>query len=203
MDAVVLDAAGRPVTGLTRDDFSVSEEGRPREIVSFEAVDLGSEAAPPPSAEAAVVATNAPVRRGGRGFALLLDDLRISRPESEAVRQAAAAFVEKAARDGDEVTIGTTSGRAWWSARLPEGGDDLLAVLRRIDGSYVDPALSQHLTEYEAFWIDTREQGTPVPAKVSALNEPASIKQRVVKRWVSLQRCGQLDRDSTLNCVAR
>ena len=37
VDAVVLDKKHRPVPGLTRDDFVVTEDGRPVEIVSFEA----------------------------------------------------------------------------------------------------------------------------------------------------------------------
>ena len=40
VDVVVADAQGNPVTGLTRDDFAVSEEKRPQEIKSFEAVSL-------------------------------------------------------------------------------------------------------------------------------------------------------------------
>ena len=38
LDVVVLDEDGRPVTGLSRDDFVVEEEGRPQAIGSFEAV---------------------------------------------------------------------------------------------------------------------------------------------------------------------
>jgi len=39
VDVVVSDAAGRPVTTLTRDDFEVYEDGKPQEIRSFEPVD--------------------------------------------------------------------------------------------------------------------------------------------------------------------
>ena len=37
VDAVVLNALGRPVRDLTQDDFTVTEDGHPQEIVRFEA----------------------------------------------------------------------------------------------------------------------------------------------------------------------
>jgi VWFA-related protein len=202
VDAVVVDGAGRPVTGLTRDDFVVSDEGRPREILTFEEIGPAAEA-PPPSAEAAVVASSTPPPRPGRGFALVVDDLALSPPEAAPVRRAAAAFIEGSLRNGDQVTLATTSGRAWWSARIPDGRRDLLAVLARVDGRAGEATLLRHMTEYEAFWIDTRERATPIPGRISGLDDPASLKQRVVKRWIDLQLCGLPDRDSALDCASR
>src|SRR5438045_3364360 len=56
VDAVVVDARGRPVEGLTRDDFVLTEDGRPQEIVNFEAWTSEVERAPSPLSD--VVATN-------------------------------------------------------------------------------------------------------------------------------------------------
>ncbi|HZM48879.1 MAG TPA: hypothetical protein VFE68_00215, partial [Vicinamibacteria bacterium] len=36
VDAVVVDATGQSVDGLTRDDFAVEEDGRPQDIVNFQ-----------------------------------------------------------------------------------------------------------------------------------------------------------------------
>ena len=41
VDAVVQDGKGRPVRGLTADDFTLLEDGKPQTIASFEAFDLG------------------------------------------------------------------------------------------------------------------------------------------------------------------
>ena len=41
-DVVVLDKDGRPVRGLTREDFTLLEDGRPQTIVAFEARELTS-----------------------------------------------------------------------------------------------------------------------------------------------------------------
>ncbi|HET9315687.1 MAG TPA: VWA domain-containing protein, partial [Vicinamibacteria bacterium] len=137
VDALVLDGHGRPVTGLTRDDFRVFEDGQPREIVSFEAYDRGGtpggdekeETVPPP------IATNASgTELRGRAFALLLDDLFTPPQESGAVRKGAEKFLRQSVGPGDEVTIATTSGNAYWTAGLPEGLEDLLAVAARFKG---------------------------------------------------------------------
>lgn len=205
VDAVVLDSAGKPVGGLGRNDFTVSEDGQPRDIVSFEAFSLEPEAAtggqPTP---APAVASNAPAAgRTGRAFALLVDDVRMPRSLTGATRSAVRHFIEQSLVDGDEVTLGTTSGKAWWSAHIPEGREDLLAVLGRIEGNYVDPKTRENMTEYEAFWIDTYEQGQQ-PSRAGNLNEqldnPASYLSRVVRRFMSLELCGNPERADTGGC---
>lgn len=133
IDAVVLDRDGRPVSGLTREDFHVSEDGTPREIVSFEAYERGATATE--EAPAAAVATNERnTELRGRAFALLLDDVFTPLQGSAEVREAAERFLRTAVGPGDEVTISTTSGNAYWSAGLPDGLDDLLAVAARFKG---------------------------------------------------------------------
>jgi VWFA-related protein len=135
VDAVVVDAKGQPVTGLTREEFRVFEDGQPQEIVSFEAYERGEPGAADEEVRPPAVATN---ERGtelrGRAFALLLDDVFTPLQGSEEVRQAAARFLRTSVGPGDEVTISTTSGNAYWSAGLPEGLDDLLAVAARFRG---------------------------------------------------------------------
>jgi VWFA-related protein len=206
VDAVVLDDAGRPVEGLTRDDFTVTEDGEPRDIASFEAFALKPEARAPEEAAAPAVVTNAPTTEWtGRAFALLIDDLRIPRQLAEATRKAAAAFIERSLVAGDELTLGTTSGKAWWSARVPEGRDDLLAVLDRVDGSYVDPRSHENMTEYEAFWIDTYEQGASLSGRGSTteqLDNPASYLQRVIRRFMENGLCGDVGTDNPGGCDA-
>ena len=134
VDAVVVDKDGRPVTGLTRDEFRVLEDGKPQEIVSFEPYERG-EPGGEDEVEPTAIATN---ERGtelrGRAFALLLDDVFTPLQGSAEVRQAVESFLRNSVGPGDEVTIATTSGNAYWSAGLPEGLEDLLAVAARFKG---------------------------------------------------------------------
>jgi VWFA-related protein len=154
VDAVVLDAEGRPVPGLVRDDFSISEDGRPQEIASFEAFALEAGAALEPSP----VASNEPgLRPSGRAFGLLLDDLAMAPPLAELARSSALRFVERSLREGDEVVLATTSAELFWSTRIPEGREDLAAVLSRVKGHGSDAPGIDAITEYEAFRIANYE----------------------------------------------
>ncbi len=184
VDVVVVDDKGVPFSGLTRDDFVIEEDGRPQPIVSFEAVIAEAPEPQTGPARPAVVATNEVERtRGGRAFALVLDDLSMDLGAAVSVRRAVTEFLQRSVRDGDEVTIATTGGDAWWSARIPEGRDDLLAVAARLRGRSVNERTApDYMSDYEAFWID--ERGDLGAQDVVA---------RVVKRWTDAKVCFERD----------
>jgi VWFA-related protein len=218
VDAVVLDRDGNPVAGLSRDDFVVTEDGRPQEIVGFEAFGGGGKL---PSTGGITVEAEAPFapRAAGRTFAIVIDDLRLVPSRADAARKAATLFLDRSLQDGDEVTLGTTSGNAFWSARFPEGREDLHAVLARLRGLYEEPTSLDRMSDYEAYWIDTHESGpphhapTPAPA-AQALNQPGfasseesqgaeagdmtgfSLRERVKKRWKDQNLCSATSCDS-------
>ncbi len=118
VDAVAVDASGQPVSGLGKDDFVVEEDGQKQEIVSFEAVtavsDAGAKVEPP------AIATNAE-RKAGRGFAIVVDDLRLPGEQSQDVRQAVERFVDASLGPGDTVVLATTSGEASLDRSAPRG----------------------------------------------------------------------------------
>ena len=83
VDVSVLDSDRKPVRGLTADDFTILEDGRPRPIVAFTAVDLPT--SPPPPTEwirdvPADAVTNV-MPPEGRLVVILLD--RTIRPPSQ------------------------------------------------------------------------------------------------------------------------
>jgi VWFA-related protein len=184
VDVVVVDKNGQPVPGLTQDDFVVEEDGRPQTIVSFEAV--RREATPPERAPAAaVVATNAVAKdeRPGRAFAIVIDDLGLELSDLVETRRAMAAFLERSVQGGDDVTLATTSGNAWWSARIPEGRGDLQAVVARLRVRTTNASnASDYISDYEAFWIENRGDFAAAP-----------IRGRVIKRWTDNNVCFERD----------
>jgi VWFA-related protein len=151
VDAVVVDGKGHPVADLVQGDFIVTEDGQPQPIASFETIGLqgvskaggvpgtvGDAALSPASesvAEPASVASNqrSPVA-SGRAFTILLDDVWIPVLERPRVIKNVGAFLNRSLRDGDEVTLANTTGDMRWCARLPEGREDLIAVLARLRG---------------------------------------------------------------------
>jgi VWFA-related protein len=183
VDAVVLDGHGQPVPGLTKDDFVVKEDGRPQDVVSFQAFDVGPAREEPEAVAPGVVTRNEPgPRDAGRGFAIVVDDLGLAPERTTVVQDAVKQFLERSVRDGDLVTLATTSGNAWWSARVPEGREDLLAVLARAHGRFSEASVLDYMSDYEAFWIADHES--------SGLSySPSSITARVVARWEATGVC--------------
>ena len=221
VDVVVVDAAGRPVPGLTRDDFVVKEDGRAQEIASFEPFVLEPPDAP---AEPPAVATNepAPGRSTGRAFSLLVDDVRIAPERTEVARAAIQSFLERSVRDGDLVTLRTSSGDVSWTARVPEGTEDLVAVASRTKGRDIPAQSVDRMSEYEAFQIANREdspsmaaEGIAAPggAQGRAPAQPTAeagvpgtglgaTRERVKARWLSALLCIPSNCDSLVRARA-
>ena len=161
VDAVVLDERGSAVTGLSRDDFLLTEDGTPQALVTFEAI----EALPPvpgeavPRASASSVATNvAPVgQTPPRTFAFVFDDLGLTGPQGARARAAVAEFVRT--QSLDQILLVTTSGRERWAARTAEERADLLAVLDRLRGLVVPDISAERMTDAEAYRIHVERDG--------------------------------------------
>jgi VWFA-related protein len=200
LDVVVVDSNGQAVAGLARDDFVLEEDGRPQEIVNFEAVSLPPETEPR-TPEVSAVATSAAMRRPGRAFALVADDLRLPGEQSLQIRRTIVRFIDRSLGPGDAVILATTSGEVWWSARLPEGREDLLAAVERVKGRFVDPSTRERMTEYEAYWITHREAGSqPDTGLAEGLRNPTSVLQRVALRLWDANLCGSKEHKSYEAC---
>ena len=52
------------------------------------------------------------------------------------------------------MTLVASAGGAWWTARMPEGRDALIAILKRLDGRYVPDPSPDRITEFEAMRIE-------------------------------------------------
>ena len=129
---------------------------------------------------ATVLASNeAGPARAGRAFSFVLDDLGMTQGDTVSARRGVSTFLERSVREGDEVTLVTTSGNAWWSARLPEGREDLLAVLARLKGRGSEPSMSfDSMSDYEAFWIHNHDNAAG-----------GDVLARVTDRWIQAQLC--------------
>ncbi len=156
VDVVVLDRKGQPVKGLTRGDFTILEEGRPKEIASFDTIDrtVGSET-PLPKVLPVVSTNTVPSKAAaqGRTFVILFDDMSLTAANAIGAKKAVAAFLDKGAVEGDRVTLFTTSGTAWWTTEMMGGKEDLLAILKRLDGRHVMETATERISDYEAVQI--------------------------------------------------
>jgi VWFA-related protein len=113
VDANVVDSAGKFVDGLTKDDFTVFEDGKPQTVSVFSVVDIpveprSSRVGNVRSVAPADAASNAPFN--GRIFALVLDEQQTGFPATHRVTSAAEEFVTKYVGANDLVAVVSTGG---------------------------------------------------------------------------------------------
>ena len=153
VDVVVTDKKGVPLPGLGRGDFVVTEDDQPQSIVSFEEVTVPAtaSAAPPPRPRVSMNTTHEV--RTGRSFIVVFDDIHLTPFQAQRAKGAVAEFLKKGAREGDRVTLVATGGSAWWTARLEAGRDQLLDMVKRLDGRLIPDMSPERVTDYEAMRI--------------------------------------------------
>ena len=114
LDVSVVDRRGRPLSGLTPEQFTVFEDGRPVEITYFEAVDARSGVTT--GEDSAVVVGEPPPRR----VLLLVDAGRMDIGSLMRARQATARYLRDAAGEGDWVRLVNLSTGRVWDGRIPD-----------------------------------------------------------------------------------
>lgn len=116
VSVVVRDDKGRAVGNLTKDDFRLTDDGKPQAIARFSIersdapVVVEKQATPAPQAPGATPARPEPVI-ATRFVAYLFDDIHLKFEDIAFVRDAAAHQVTSSLQPADRVAIYTTSGR--------------------------------------------------------------------------------------------
>ncbi len=153
VDLVVADKKGNPVAGITRDDLIVEEDDLPQSIATFEAIELPLEPSPvsPPPPRISVN-TSLEAQRG-RTFVVVFDDMHITTYRAREAKAAVASFLENGVREGDSVTLISTSGGTWWTSRMNAGRDGLVDAVRAFDGRYIPDTSVERMSDWEAMRI--------------------------------------------------
>jgi VWFA-related protein len=155
VDVVVTGEGGGPVPGLRAEDFSVSEDGTPQQVVSFEEIDVagtpGVELSWQPKRRVAVN-TGLPAM-SSRSFVLVLDEVHMTAVGAHRAKAAATEFLRFGPREGDAVMLLSTAGGSWWMTRSEEGKQELSAVLKRLRGPYLVNDMPDRITDWEAMRI--------------------------------------------------
>ena len=153
VDVVVTDKKNVPIERLSKDAFKVLEDGKPQEIVSFEAVILPPTPEGPRKSARAVSTNIGAERKPGRTFVLVFDDIHLQPFQANRAKAAIDQFLKNGTRDGDRVTLLASGGGAWWSTRMPEGYGELMALLKRLEGRDIPDMGQDRVTEWEAMRI--------------------------------------------------
>lgn len=144
IDVVVTDRKGKAITGLTRDDFILYENGRPQNITNFyEIVTQGSEIAavqpaPAPEGPAPVQAAPEELRRR---IIIFIDNLSLSPFNRNRVFKEMKGFVREVLGPGDQAMIATWNRSM--KVRLPFTGDPV-QIEQTLDAIAGESALGIH-----------------------------------------------------------
>jgi VWFA-related protein len=147
VDVRVVDSAGNPLRGLTKDDFELYEDGVRQDVRTFTAVDVPLAPLARTTALEPDVQTN---RRPfeGRLYVLVLDDLHTHPLQSNRVKRAVRRFLDEHMASNDRVAIVTTSGRVESSQELTSSRSALLAALDRFQGRKLRSSTLERIDQY-------------------------------------------------------
>jgi VWFA-related protein len=178
VDVVVTDKKGNPIPDLPKGAFTVEEDGTPQTIVSFEPVKV------PPTASVVTpekprVSTNvSPAARTGRSFVIVFDDIHLAPFQAHRAKTAVAEFLRTGVREGDLVSLIATGGGVWWSTRMEAGRDELIALLKRLDGRLLPETGPDRMSDYEAMRIHVYHD-VQVEQRVSRRFETYGVSNRM------------------------
>ena len=130
IDAVVVDASGRAVYGLTKDDFELIDSGWTRPIANFVEVTHRPPTRGIPPTVARDVATNYVADRG-RIVVVVLDDIHIRKDLTERTRQITRDFVLGV---GDDAVMALISISGRYNVELTQDRSRILQVIDRFEG---------------------------------------------------------------------
>ncbi|MCU0240975.1 MAG: VWA domain-containing protein, partial [Vicinamibacteria bacterium] len=178
VDAVVVDKKGRPLTDLRREDFIVYEDDVPQPITSFEAIQVPERPTEKPPAPSRVASNTGQQVRAGRTFAILFDDIHLDHFQARRAQMAVAEFLRVGVRDGDRITLASASGSVYWSTRMLAGREELMTLLKRMEGRLIPDVMAQdRITDYEAMRI-TEYKDTLIADRVYRRFEASGVLQR-------------------------
>lgn len=158
--ALVHDRDGQFVTGLSRDDFQISEAGVRQSIAAFDLVSAPVQAAAPAGPQVpSDVESNEQVG-DARIFVLLLDALHVTSRRSLAVRKHAREFIERHVGTGDLAAVVTPGGVEKATQDFTRDKSRLLAAVDAFVGVKLRSATVERAEEAKA-GIDLRDGRDP------------------------------------------
>lgn len=134
-DVMVFDKQGRFVDGLTKDDFELRIDGKPRPIQAFEQIAAGSDEESQLAAARGATTVNlkrpVPLDRGRIVF-FYIDDFHMDLPGAKAAKKVISTFIEKQMGQNDQVAIASATGQIGFLQQLTNDRMVLHRALERL-----------------------------------------------------------------------
>jgi len=169
IEVMVTEKRGRAREGLKREDFVVLEDGKPQEIVQFQAFARPQQGAPTESAPSAAAPADVPeALLPARYVVLVIDDIHLAFSSLVRVQKALARFITEDLGPEDQVALVTTSGAKALSQEFTADRAVLRQTLSRVT---LQERLSgwsgvPYMSEYQAQLI---EAGDPLALEAAVL----------------------------------
>ncbi len=164
VDAVVTDREGRLVRELKKEDFQVSEDGKPQTINTFTFVDIPIERFDRPLYSPSPIVPDIQTNErpfDGRVYVMVIDDLHTRFGRTNRVKTAAHQFIETRLGANDLMAVVHTAGATDASQEFTSNKRLLLAAVDKTQGRKLDSATANKTTEYYRTQ-GMRTQGDPV-----------------------------------------
>ncbi|MGC1224744.1 MAG: VWA domain-containing protein, partial [Candidatus Sulfotelmatobacter sp.] len=179
VEIVVRDSRGKPVNGLTQDDFEVLDSGKKREMVAFSVETTATadaetgkrtEAQPPGSVSVPAISGPQQPASAGRSIALFFDDVNTPVGDLARAKIAASRFLKEELSPGDRIAIFDTS--AGEVARFTSDVNLLISAVRELQShpraSAGGIGSCPRITPYQAYRISN---GDPSALQAAVLED--------------------------------
>ena len=158
-DVMVFDKQGKFVNGLTKDDFELRIDGKPRALQAFEQITAGSDEESQLAAARGATTLNlkrpVPLDRGRIVF-FYIDDFHIDHPGLVAAKKVITAFIDKEMGQNDQAAIASATGQIGFLQQLTNDRMILRTALDRLTprNYSVHDSDRPPMREYHASLID-------------------------------------------------
>jgi VWFA-related protein len=158
-DVMVFDKQGKFVNGLTKDNFELRIDGKPREIQAFDQITAGSDEETQLAAARGATTVNvkrpAPLDRGRMVF-FYVDDFHMDHAGLVAAKKVITAFIDREMGQNDQAAIASATGQIGFLQQLTDDRMILRMALDRLTPkSYsVQDSDRPPMTDYNAMLIE-------------------------------------------------
>ena len=162
-DVMVLDKQGKFVDGLTKDDFELRIDGKPRPIEAFEKITAGSSEEAQLAAARGATTVNlkrpVPLDRGRIVF-FFLDDFHMDQQGVVAARKVINTFIDKHMGQNDQAALASASGQIGFLQQLTDNRKVLRTALDRVTSRRhtVTDLERPPISEFEAVLIERNDR---------------------------------------------
>jgi VWFA-related protein len=185
VDVTVTDAGGAFVSGLTRDDFQIFEDGKPQKVDTFSYVELPLQRQPRFLVSGRPISTDVRSNReasAGRVYVIVLDDMNVAGIRTGQVRKSARDFVEKYFGANDVAAIVTTSGRTDLAQEFTSDPNLLLAAIDKFVGQRLRSAEEDRIDYYYQSMLIAPEDDIYQKMNVKEIDSAASYDPNDLER---------------------